>query len=158
MGVVFPLFLRWCWCGCLSATEGDSARGITCLSICIPKGKYPKNWRLNLRTKLGWSDVLVNPDSIAAEDIYPVMNATISLNTSVTRFLEPLWKRSKKKQGKFNRRFRLLVDLIRLVNIRIAQYVQQLLKLPTKKFSLSKNMAIQPQRQFRLLWSEAIQM
>ena len=115
----------------LSATEGDSARGILSVNM-HSEGKYAEELAVKFPgTKLGWSDVLItNPDSSAAEDIYPVMNGNFVFKHAVTRFPETIME-ALQKAGKSIEDLDLLIP--HQANIRIIESTSKKLGLPAEK-------------------------
>ena len=115
----------------LSASEDANAKGILSVNM-HSEGKYAEELAVKFPgTKLGWSDTLLtNPDSITSEDIYPVMNGNFVFKHAVTRFPETILE-ALEKAGKKIEDLDLLIP--HQANIRIAQYVQQLLHLPDEK-------------------------
>ena len=115
----------------LSASEDVNAKGILSVNM-HSEGKYAEELAVKFPgTKLGWSDTLLtNPDSVTSEDIYPVMNGNFVFKHAVTRFPETILE-ALEKAGKTIEDLDLLIP--HQANIRIAQYVQQLLHLPDEK-------------------------
>lgn len=115
----------------LSASEDEDKGGILAVNM-HSEGKYAEELAVKFPgTKLGWSDTLLsNPDSLKAEDIYPVMNGNFVFKHAVTRFPETILE-ALEKAGKTIGDLDLLIP--HQANIRIAQYVQQLLHLPDEK-------------------------
>ncbi|QIG88193.1 ketoacyl-ACP synthase III [Chryseobacterium sp. POL2] len=115
----------------LSATEDENAQGILAVNM-HSEGKYAEELAVKFPgSKFGWSDrLLTEPDAITAEDLYPVMNGNFVFKHAVTRFPESILE-ALNKAGKTLDDLDLLIP--HQANIRIAQYVQQLLKLPDEK-------------------------
>lgn len=115
----------------LSANQDNTAGGILSVNM-HSEGKYAEELAVKFPgTKLGWSDrLLTDPDALSAEDIYPVMNGNFVFKHAVTRFPETILE-ALQKAGKTIDDLDLLIP--HQANIRIAQYVQQLLKLPDEK-------------------------
>ena len=115
----------------LSASENENGGGILAVNM-HSEGKYAAELAVTFpRTKLGWSDTLLtNPESVTSEDIYPVMNGNFVFKHAVTRFPETILE-ALGKAGKTIDDLDLLIP--HQANIRIAQYVQQLLHLPDEK-------------------------
>jgi len=115
----------------LSAKENSDSAGIIAVNM-HSEGKYAEELAVKFPgTKLGWSDrLLTNPEAITQEDIYPYMNGNFVFKHAVTRFPETILE-ALQKAGKTMDDLDLLIP--HQANIRIAQYVQQLLKLPDEK-------------------------
>lgn len=115
----------------LTASDDAAAKGILSVNM-HSEGKYAEELAVKFPgTKLGWSDNLLrNPDSLSSEDIYPVMNGNFVFKHAVTRFPETILE-ALAQAGKSIEDLDLLIP--HQANIRIAQYVQQLLKLPDDK-------------------------
>lgn len=115
----------------LSATEDPDAQGVLATNM-HSEGKYADELAVKFPgSKFGWSDRVLNePDAITAEEIYPHMNGNFVFKHAVTRFPESIME-ALNKAGKTIDDLDLLIP--HQANIRIAQYVQQLLKLPDEK-------------------------
>lgn len=115
----------------LSATEDISTQGILSFNM-HSEGKYAEELAVKFPgSKFGWADrLLTEPEALVPEDIYPVMNGNFVFKHAVTRFPESIME-ALTKAGKTLDDLDLLIP--HQANIRIAQYVQQLLKLPDEK-------------------------
>ncbi len=115
----------------LSATEDENTQGILSVNM-HSEGKYAEELAVKFPgSKFGWADrLLTEPEAITPEDIYPVMNGNFVFKHAVTRFPESIME-ALTKAGKTIEDLDLLIP--HQANIRIAQYVQQLLHLPDEK-------------------------
>lgn len=115
----------------LSASEDNEKAGILATNMHA-EGQYAEELAVKYPgTKLGWSDrVLNDPTSVLAEEIYPYMNGNFVFKHAVTRFPETI-QEALAKAGKTVEDLDMLIP--HQANIRIAQYVQQLLGLPDEK-------------------------
>jgi len=115
----------------LSATEDKNIQGILSVNM-HSEGKYAEELAVKFPgSKFGWADrLLTEPEAITPEDIYPVMNGNFVFKHAVTRFPESIME-ALTKAGKTIEDLDLLIP--HQANIRIAQYVQQLLHLPDEK-------------------------
>lgn len=119
----------------LSSSEASGSRGILSVNM-HSEGKYAEELVVKFPgSKSGWSDnLLSNPDLITAEDIYPVMNGNFVFKHAVTRFPETILE-ALQKAGKTIEDLDLLIP--HQANLRISQYVQQLLHLPDEKIFMN---------------------
>lgn len=119
----------------LSSSEASDSRGILSVNM-HSEGKYAEELVVKFPgSKSGWSDnLLSNPDLITAEDIYPVMNGNFVFKHAVTRFPETILE-ALQKAGKTIEDLDLLIP--HQANLRISQYVQQLLHLPDEKIFMN---------------------
>lgn len=115
----------------LSATEDENENGVLSVNM-HSEGKYAEELAVKFPgTKYGWADRLQkDPEGLTAQEIYPLMNGNFVFKHAVQRFPESLMEALEKAGKK-------LEDLDMFIphqaNIRIAQYVQQSLKLPEEK-------------------------
>ena len=115
----------------LSASEDENEEGVLAVNM-HSEGKYAEELAVKFPgTKLGWADrLLTEPEALAKSDIYPVMNGNFVFKHAVQRFPESLME-ALNKAGKTIEELDLFIP--HQANIRIAQYVQGLLKLPEEK-------------------------
>ena len=115
----------------LSASEDAGVQGILSYNM-HSEGKYAEELMIKLPgTNLGWTDrLLTEPENIKPEEIYPYMNGNFVFKQAVTRFPETIIE-SLKKAGKTVEDLDMLIP--HQANIRISQYVQQLMGLPDEK-------------------------
>ena len=115
----------------LSASEDAGVQGILSYNM-HSEGKYAEELMIKLPgTNLGWTDrLLTEPENIKSEEIYPYMNGNFVFKQAVTRFPETIIE-SLKKAGKNVEDLDMLIP--HQANIRISQYVQQLMGLPDEK-------------------------
>ncbi|WKS94665.1 3-oxoacyl-ACP synthase III family protein [Riemerella columbina] len=115
----------------LSATEDENAGNILAVNM-HSEGKYAEELAVKFPgTKYGWSDrLLTEPEAITKKELYPYMNGNFVFKHAVTRFPESILE-ALNKAGKTIEDLDMLIP--HQANIRIAQYVQQLLKLPEDK-------------------------
>lgn len=115
----------------LSASEDAGVRGIIATNM-HSEGKYADELCTKFPgSKYGWSDrLLLDPENVTAEEIYPVMNGNFVFKHAVTRFPETIGEA-------LNDAGLDVADLDMFIphqaNLRIAQYVQQKLGLPDSK-------------------------
>lgn len=115
----------------LSASEDAGVQGILSYNM-HSEGKYAEELMIKFPgTNLGWTDrLLTEPENIKLEEIYPYMNGNFVFKQAVTRFPETIIE-SLKKAGKTVEDLDMLIP--HQANIRISQYVQQLMGLPDEK-------------------------
>ena len=115
----------------LSASEDAGVQGILSYNM-HSEGKYAEELMIKFPgTNLGWTDRLfAEPENIKPEEIYPYMNGNFVFKQAVTRFPETIIE-SLKKAGKTVEDLDMLIP--HQANIRISQYVQQLMGLPDEK-------------------------
>lgn len=115
----------------LSASNNENAGNILSVNM-HSEGKYAGELAVKFPgTKYGWSDRLLSePEVLTKKEIYPYMNGNFVFKHAVTRFPETI-KEALDKAGKTVQDLDMLIP--HQANIRIAQYVQQLLGLPDEK-------------------------
>jgi 3-oxoacyl-[acyl-carrier-protein] synthase-3 len=115
----------------LSATEGDSARGILSVNM-HSEGKYADELCTKFPgSKYGWSDRMrLEPENVTDEEVYPIMNGNFVFKHAVTRFPETM-EEALKSAGKNVEDLDMFIP--HQANLRIAQYVQQKFGLPDEK-------------------------
>ncbi|MHA3045898.1 3-oxoacyl-ACP synthase III family protein [Riemerella anatipestifer] len=115
----------------LSAADSEESGNVLAVNM-HSEGKYAEELAVKFPgTKYGWSDRLLNDaDAITKQELYPYMNGNFVFKHAVTRFPESILE-ALDKAGKKVEDLDMLIP--HQANIRIAQYVQQLLKLPEDK-------------------------
>ncbi|MBO4233033.1 ketoacyl-ACP synthase III [Riemerella anatipestifer] len=115
----------------LSASNSEDSGDILAVNM-HSEGKYAEELAVKFPgTKHGWSDRLLNDtNAITKKELYPYMNGNFVFKHAVTRFPESILE-ALDKAGKRVEDLDMLIP--HQANIRIAQYVQQLLKLPEDK-------------------------
>ncbi|MDY3318411.1 ketoacyl-ACP synthase III [Riemerella anatipestifer] len=115
----------------LSASNSEDSGDILAVNM-HSEGKYAEELAVKFPgTKHGWSDRLLNDtNAITKQELYPYMNGNFVFKHAVTRFPESILE-ALDKAGKRVEDLDMLIP--HQANIRIAQYVQQLLKLPEDK-------------------------
>ncbi|MCU7542676.1 3-oxoacyl-ACP synthase III family protein [Riemerella anatipestifer] len=115
----------------LSAANSEESGNVLAVNM-HSEGKYAEELAVKFPgTKYGWSDRLINDaDAITKQELYPYMNGNFVFKHAVTRFPESILE-ALDKAGKKVEDLDMLIP--HQANIRIAQYVQQLLKLPEDK-------------------------
>ena len=115
----------------LSATEGDSARGILSVNM-HSEGKYADELCTKFPgSKYGWSDRMrLEPENVTDEEVYPIMNGNFVFKHAVTRFPETM-EEALQSAGKNVEDLDMFIP--HQANLRIAQYVQQKFGLPDEK-------------------------
>ncbi|MEJ8597287.1 ketoacyl-ACP synthase III [Riemerella anatipestifer] len=115
----------------LSAANSEESGNVLAVNM-HSEGKYAEELAVKFPgTKYGWSDRLLNDaDAITKQELYPYMNGNFVFKHAVTRFPESILE-ALDKAGKKVEDLDMLIP--HQANIRIAQYVQQLLKLPEDK-------------------------
>lgn len=115
----------------LSASTEEDKLGILSTNM-HSEGKYAEELAVKYPgSKYGWADRTINePGSITAEQIYPHMNGNFVFKHAVTRFPETIIE-ALQAAGKKPEELDLLIS--HQANLRISQYVQQLLGLPEEK-------------------------
>ncbi|MDY3520770.1 ketoacyl-ACP synthase III [Riemerella anatipestifer] len=115
----------------LSAANSEESGNVLAVNM-HSEGKYAEELAVKFPgTKYGWSDRLINDaDAITKQELYPYMNGNFVFKHAVTRFPESILE-ALDKAGKKVEDLDMLIP--HQANIRIAQYVQQLLKLPENK-------------------------
>ncbi|MDY3548391.1 ketoacyl-ACP synthase III [Riemerella anatipestifer] len=115
----------------LSASNSEESGDVLAINM-HSEGKYADELAVKFPgTKHGWSDRLLNDTNvITKQELYPYMNGNFVFKHAVTRFPESILE-ALDKAGKKVEDLDMLIP--HQANIRIAQYVQQLLKLPEDK-------------------------
>ncbi|MDY3363220.1 3-oxoacyl-ACP synthase III family protein [Riemerella anatipestifer] len=115
----------------LSAADSEESGNVLAVNM-HSEGKYAEELAVKFPgTKYGWSDRLLNDaGAITKQELYPYMNGNFVFKHAVTRFPESILE-ALDKAGKKVEDLDMLIP--HQANIRIAQYVQQLLKLPEDK-------------------------
>lgn len=115
----------------LSASTEENKRGILSTNM-HSEGKYAEELAVKYPgSKYGWADRTINePGSVSAEQIYPYMNGNFVFKHAVTRFPETIME-ALQSEGKKPEDLDLLIP--HQANLRISQYVQQLLGLSEEK-------------------------
>lgn len=115
----------------LSASEEEDKQGILSFNM-HSEGKYAEELMIKFPgTNVGWSDRLEKePGVVKPEEMYPYMNGNFVFKHAVTRFPETIME-SLKKAGKSVEDLDMLIP--HQANVRISQYVQQLMGLPEEK-------------------------
>lgn len=115
----------------LSASDDQSKQGILSTNL-HSEGKYAEELCTKFPgSKFGWSDrLLLEPEAITDEEIYPIMNGNFVFKQAVTRFPETIMEA-------LNSAGKNLEDLDMFIphqaNLRIAQFIQKKLNLPEEK-------------------------
>lgn len=115
----------------LSASNPDEAGDILSVNM-HSEGKYAEELVVKFPgTKLGWSDrLLLEPNIINNQDIYPYMNGNFVFKHAVTRFPETMLE-ALESAGKTVEDLDMFIP--HQANLRIAQFVQQKMGLPDDK-------------------------
>lgn len=115
----------------LSASDDQSKKGILSTNL-HSEGKYAEELCTKFPgSKFGWSDrLLLEPEAVTNEEIYPIMNGNFVFKQAVTRFPETIMEA-------LNSAGKNLEDLDMFIphqaNLRIAQFIQKKLNLPEEK-------------------------
>lgn len=115
----------------LSASDDENSGDVLAVNMHA-EGQYAEELAVKFPgSKYGWSDRLLNePEAISKQELYPYMNGNFVFKHAVTRFPETILE-ALEKAGRTIEDLDLLIP--HQANIRIAQYVQKLLKLPDEK-------------------------
>lgn len=115
----------------LSASDDENSGDVLAVDM-HSEGKYADELCVKYPgSKYGWSDrILKEPESITDAEIYPIMNGNFVFKHAVTRFPETIGN-VLRKSGKSIEELDMLIP--HQANLRISQYVQQMLKLPDEK-------------------------
>ncbi len=115
----------------LSATEDQNSGDILSFNL-HSEGKYAEELCTKFPgSKFGWSDRMrLEPENVTNHEVYPIMNGNFVFKHAVTRFPESL-QEALAKAGKTIDDLDVFIP--HQANIRIAEFVQKLLKLPDEK-------------------------
>ena len=115
----------------LSATEDEKSGDILNCNL-HSEGKFADELCTKFPgSKFGWSDrMLLEPENVTNEEIYPIMNGNFVFKNAVTRFPETM-KEALEKAGKTVEDLDMFIP--HQANLRIAQFVQQKFNLPDEK-------------------------